>query len=288
MSRPLRIEFPGAVYHITTRGDRKEDIFLSEDDRLTFLKVFSKVSERFEWVCYAYCLMDNHYHLVLETPIPNLSKGMAQLNGIYTQKFNWKNNNVGHVFQGRYKSIIVEKNAYLLELLRYVVLNPVRAEIIKEPGNYRWSSFRATAGFTSRPEWLNVSFVLNLFSEDREEAKNKYISFVMQGLRWGESIWNDLKQQIYLGSDEFIEEVQGYVKSTIHDVKSEIPREQIEAPVFDLQYYKSSFSDPKEGMARAYLEGRYSMKEIGDVFNVHRSTVSRAVKFFEEKEVRDN
>ena len=129
MARPLRIEFPGAIYHITSRGDRREDIFLSDEDRLLFLDTYSKVADRFGWICYAYCLMTNHYHLVIETPLPNLSLGMAQLNGVYTQKFNRKHHKVGHVFQGRFKAILVERNTYLLELLRYVVLNPVRAKM---------------------------------------------------------------------------------------------------------------------------------------------------------------
>jgi REP element-mobilizing transposase RayT len=284
MSRPLRIEFPGAIYHITSRGDRRENIFLSDDDRKLFLEVYSRTAERFGWICYAYCLMSNHYHLVMETPLPNLSSGMAYLNGTYTQKFNRKNKKVGHVFQGRYKAVLVERNTYLLELLRYVVLNPVRAKMVTDPGDWLWSSYNATVGTVEKPEWLNTEWILNCFSENPEQARNEYRSFVSQGMRWGESIWDDLKKQIYLGSDDFIERVQEYRNKEM-DLE-DIPKEQVSAPRKEIKEYLL-YSDRREGMARAYLEGRYSMREIGRVFGVHGSTVSRAVKEWESKSILD-
>ena len=126
MARPLRIEYGGALYHVTSRGDRQELIYEDDEDRRAFLTVLGHVVERFGWVCYAYCLMGNHYHLVVETPKGNLSKGMRQLNGVFTQVSNRRHGKVGHVFQGRYKAILIDKNAYWLEVSRYVVLNPVR------------------------------------------------------------------------------------------------------------------------------------------------------------------
>ena len=146
MARPLRIEFPGALYHITSRGDKKGAIYLSDENRVQFLSILKDVCNRFNWVVHAYCLMDNHYHLLIETPESNLSLGMRQLNGVYTQRFNITNGQVGHVFQGRYKSIIVEKESYLLELARYIVLNPVRARMVRSAKNFPWSSCRATIG----------------------------------------------------------------------------------------------------------------------------------------------
>jgi putative transposase len=127
MARPLRIELPGGLYHVTSRGDRREDIFLGDGDRLMWLELFGQVCRRFNWICHAWCLMDNHYHIVVETVEGNLTQGMRQLNGVYTQNFNRTHHRVGHVFQGRYKAIIVEKDSYLQELARYVVLNPVRS-----------------------------------------------------------------------------------------------------------------------------------------------------------------
>ena len=137
MARPIRIEFAGALYHITSRGDRREAIYEDDTDRFRFLEVLGEVVERFNWRCHAYCLMTNHYHLVVETVDGNLSKGMRQLNGVYTQWSNRRHRRTGHLFQGRYKAILVDSEAYLLELARYVVLNPVRAHRPKKAGSHR-------------------------------------------------------------------------------------------------------------------------------------------------------
>ena len=146
MSRPLRIEYAGALYHVTARGDNKADIYLDDGDREQFLVTLEEVCRRFNWVLHTYCLMDNHYHLLIETPESNLSLGMRQLNGVYTQRFNRKHGRVGHVFQGRFKSILVQKESYLLELARYIVLNPVRARMVRSAKNWPWSSYQATIG----------------------------------------------------------------------------------------------------------------------------------------------
>ena len=140
------MEYPGAIYHVTSRGNAQSDIYLDDSDRETFLITLSEVATRFGWICHAYCLMSNHYHLVIETPKANLALGMRQLNGVYTQRFNRTHHRVGHVFQGRYKAILVERDAYLLELSRYVVLNPVRAKMVNDVSQWPWSSYRATAG----------------------------------------------------------------------------------------------------------------------------------------------
>ena len=149
MARPLRIEFEGALYHVTSRGDERRDIFLDDADREAFLQILGDVVRRFAWRCHAYCLMGNHYHLLIETPNANLSRGMRHLNGVYTKRFNRTHERVGHVMQGRYKSILVDKDEYLLELARYVVLNPVRAGVVRSARDWKWSSYRATAGQSS-------------------------------------------------------------------------------------------------------------------------------------------
>ena len=166
------------------------------------------------WVCYAYCLMDNHYHLMMETPEPSLVRGMRRLNGVYTQAFNRRHNKVGHVFQGRYKAILVDKENYLLELCRYVVLNPVRAKMVKRPEDWRHSSYRATAGKSAPPQWLAVEKVLSFFGGQRAN----YRKFVAEGL--GEtSVWEDLKGQIYLGNDAFLERMQNLVdRKAVHGI----------------------------------------------------------------------
>ena len=155
MARPLRIEFAGALYHVTSRGDGQEAIYLDDVDREAFDAVLAEVCERFNWAIHAGCQMTNHYHLLIETPDANLSAGMRQLNGLYTQRFNRRHARVGHVFQGRYKAILVQKETYLLELARYIVLNPVRARMVRAPKDWSWSSYRATAALASPPPWLH-------------------------------------------------------------------------------------------------------------------------------------
>src|SRR3972149_2645148 len=140
MARPLRIEYPGAVYHVTTRGNAQADIYLDDTDREKFLEILGQICDRYHWHCYAYCLMGNHYHLVIETPAGNLARGMRQLNGNYTQTFNRQHRRAGHLFQGRYKAILVDKDSYLLEVIRYVLLNPVRARLTNTAGQWRWNS----------------------------------------------------------------------------------------------------------------------------------------------------
>ena len=198
MARPLRIEFAGALYHVTSRGDRQEDIYLHETDRAAFLDILAKVCDRFNWVVHAYCLMSNHYHLLIETPDANLSKGMRQLNGVYTQRFNHSNERVGHVFQGRYKAILVQKESYLLELARYIVLNPVRAQMVRAAKDWPWSSYRATAGFKKNEKWLTVDWLLASFSSKKSIAVKHFREFVSGG-RNQPAPWEELKNQIYLG-----------------------------------------------------------------------------------------
>ncbi|MFO1321482.1 MAG: transposase [Burkholderiales bacterium] len=156
MSRPLRIEFPGAVYHVTSRGDRREPIFRDDEDREMFLDILAHTLERLDAQVLAYCLMGNHYHLVLHTRQANLSRLMRQLNGVYTQDFNRRHGLVGHLFQGRFKAILVDRDAYLLTLCRYVERNPVAARLVPHAGAWEWSSYRAHVGEAPTPVWLDT------------------------------------------------------------------------------------------------------------------------------------
>ena len=195
MTRPIRIEFCGALYHVTSRGDRREAIYEDDEDRSRFLEVLAQVVADANWVCHAYCLMGNHYHLVIETPDKNLSKGMRQLNGVYTQMSNRRHGRVGHLFQGRYKAILVDADSYLRELTRYVVLNPVRAGMVAEPAAWPWSSYRATVGIDALPPWLVVDGLLAQFGTQRAQAVQRYTAFVAEGIG-GESIWRHLNRQV--------------------------------------------------------------------------------------------
>ncbi|MFQ5683246.1 MAG: transposase [Candidatus Binatia bacterium] len=214
MARPLRLEFAGALYHLTSRGNRQESIFLDNGDRRSFLDLLGKEVKQQGWVCYASCLMDNRYHLIIETPEPNLVRGMRRLNGVYTQAFNRRHEKVGHLFQGRYKAIVVDKESYLFELCRYVVLNPVRAKVVPRPEDWKWSSYRGTAGMIKGPEWLAVEKVVSFFSGQQAN----YQKFVAEGIA-KPSVWQGLKGQIYLGGEGFLKCMQNLVEGkAVHGI----------------------------------------------------------------------
>ena len=275
MTRPLRLEFEGALYHITSRGDRREAIFESDVDRFGFLRRLGQVCESCNWACHAFCLMDNHYHLLVETPDANLSKGMRQLNGVYTQDFNRRHGRCGHVFQGRFKSILVEKQAYLLELSRYIVLNPVRAGMVKNPEDWHWSSYRAMIGLSTGPAWFNSDWLLSAFGVRRGSAMKRYSKFVLSGIDC-ESIWSELKHQVYLGDDQFVEHMQSLVDKD-SDL-SEIPAVQSRPPAKPIAEYLNKENDRNQAIARAYQSGGYTLREIATFFNLHYSTVSIIVR----------
>lgn len=280
MTRPLRLEYPGAYYHITSRGNRREDVFVDTDDRSDFLHLLGDVCHRFHWKVYAYCLMMNHYHLLLVTPEGNLSKGMRHLNGVYTQHFNRRHQRVGHVFQGRYKAIVVEKDHYLMELLRYVTLNPVRAGMVEAVGEWPWSSFNAMVSEHRAADWLDRDQLLALFGSNRELAVLAYVEFINEGIG-KPSPWGKLSHQILLGDDAFISRFSGMKSQECFD---EIPKAERQLFVKSLSQYRLDYSRRDEAMARAYLSGAYTMKQIASFFSVHYMTVSRAVKKFQKLE----
>ena len=280
MARPIRLEYAGAIYHVTSRGDRREDIYDSDADRECFIKTLGDVCKRFNWVCHAYSLMSNHYHLLIETPDANLSKGMRQLNGVYTQAYNRANGRVGHVFQGRYKAIMVEKQGYLLELARYIVLNPVRASMVRSVSQWRWSSYRATTGQVLNPGWLNTDWLLASFSKRKSQAVKLYKAFVAEG-KGQPSPWLQLRNQVYLGSDDFVAQLNALIDGDKE--LSEIPSSQRRAVPKALSLYKENASSRNAAIVEAYLSGGYRLKEVGDYFGLHYSTVSGIVKNHKSK-----
>lgn len=278
MARPLRLEYPGAIYHITSRGNARADIFVDDADRELFLSILADTVDRYNWLCHAYCLMGNHYHLLIETPDPNLSLGMRQLNGVYTQTFNRNHKRVGHLFQGRYKAILVEKGTHLLELCRYIVLNPVKAKIVKRPEQWEWSSYKATAGQSKADEFLTTAWILGQFSYEKIVAKRQYINFVNDGLN-AESPWQQLQGQVFFGSSQFIAKMREFLEEKKE--VSEIPREQRYPDRPLLQELFAGVGNRQERaqkMAAAHLEYGYTLKEIAAALGVHYTTVSRAVK----------
>jgi REP element-mobilizing transposase RayT len=275
MARPLRIEYRGALYHVTSRGDRQETIFDDDQDRRAFLNILGEVILRYRWRCHAYCLMGNHYHLMIETPEANLTKGMRQLNGVFTQWSNRRHNRSGHLFQGRYKAILVDREPYFLELARYIVLNPVRAGMVKHPRQWAWSSYGAMIGKFAPPAWLTLDDLLAEFGNRRAQARRKYEEFVLEGTG-AETIWKDLKGQIYLGDDDFVEQMQKKVGKRAPDVN--IPRVQQRGPAPKLSVIRRQYRNREEAMRAAYETGAYSYQQIAKEFGVHFTTVGRVVR----------
>jgi|TARA_R110002050_G_scaffold55818_1_gene125548 REP-associated tyrosine transposase len=275
MARPLRLEFAGALYHVTARGNRREMIYEDQGDRFVFLEKLSTVCLEANWLCHAYCLMSNHYHLLLETPEANLGRGMRQLNGCYSQYFNRKHGRCGHVFQGRYSAVLVEKQAYLLELARYIVLNPVRARMVHAAEEWPWSSYRGTVGRQALPEGVSPDWILAAFGESRATAIKGYKQFVSEGANQP-SPWEELKNQVYLGSDAFV----GQMVAKLDDTErlSEVPATQRHPVARSLEEFAQSSQDRNAAIRAAHASGGYSMREIADHFDLHYSRVSRIVR----------
>jgi len=277
MSRPLRIEYPGALYHLTSRGNARGNIFFDDVDREIFLEVLRSTVERFDWCVHAYCLMGNHYHLLAQTPQPNLSRGMRRLNGIYTQRFNSRHQRVGHVFQGRFKSILVERDRYLLELARYIVLNPVRAGLTRAPGSWPWSSYRATARQQPAPRWLSVKPILDHFGGEEPGASEDYRRFVAAGLD-RVSPWRDLRAEVLLGTEQFVQTLAPRL-AAVRNV-TETPRAQRFADRPALARLLSAGNGQtraqrEAAIREAHLRHAYTLAEIAHHLGFHYSTVSR-------------
>jgi len=277
MARPLRIEFEGALYHVTSRGNAGSEVFIDDVDRLQFLEILGNTIERFGWICHAYCLMSNHYHLLIETPEPNLSRGMQHLNGVYTQWFNRKHSRFGHLVQGRFKSIVVEKESYLLELARYIVLNPVRAKMVRSARDWRWSSYRATAGQTQPPKFLTTDWLLSQFGKDRASAAHAYRRFVKRGK--GIDIWEERIAGVLMGSDSFVQSLRPLLRDL--EGNREFSREERLATRPSLNELFANVSDKaarNERIHSAVRTHQYRLKEVGDYLGLCYSTISVIAK----------
>lgn len=272
MARPLRIEYPGALYRVTSRGNAQQTIFESTPDYEIFLTILELVVARYRWRCHTYCLLGNHYHLLLETPDPNLALGMRQLNGGYAQAFNRRRGQVGHVFQGRYGAILVESERHLLQLSRYVVLNPVRAGLGRRPEEWRWSSYRAMIGAAPAPALLTLDWLLDCFGEKPGAVQERFRRFVEEEV--SESPWGDLRGGIYLGSPQFAEQAGAKSRAS-----SEMPRVQ-RNPIRPELAEMLSHGDGAE-IAVAHRKHGYLLNEIASHLGVHYATVGRRLRAWE-------
>jgi REP element-mobilizing transposase RayT/AraC-like DNA-binding protein len=285
MARPLRIEFPGAVYHVTSRGDRREPIFVDDEDRRSMLAVVEQAMARFDAQVLAYCLMGNHYHLVLNTRQANLSRLMRHLNGVTTQNFNRRHGKVGHLFQGRFKAILVDRESYLLEVCRYVELNPVRAGIVDEPGAWPWSSFRAHVGQADPAPWLDTSGVHGFLlgrdvhtAAERRQAGASYAEWVSAGR--DVPLWDRaLRQQIYLGDERFVERMQALaVPPGPASARSarEVPMAQ-RRRLMTLPQWLAEGPTREQALWHAHVQGGLTMTAMAHELGLSVSRVSRLI-----------
>lgn len=275
MARPLRIEFDGAVYHLTSRGDRREPIFEDDEDRACFLRVLSTGLDRFDVGLIAWCQMGNHYHLVVQTRQSNLSRFMRHLNGVYTQAYNRRHRKVGHLFQGRFKAIVVDTDAYLLEVCRYVDLNPVRAGMTKTPDTWPWSGYRARAGL--EPPLIETEDELLrglLGADDAESCAGRYADWVAAGHH--DQLWDRaLHGQIYLGSEQFAAAMQARLQTLPSEQVPRIQRRPVRRP---LAYYFSEQPSRDAAIRSAFAEGGYTMTEIARHAGLSTGRISRLIR----------
>jgi len=280
MARPLRLEFEGAIYHVTSRGNAKQEIFADDEDRQTFLMHLARAVRRFSWICHAFCLMGDHYHLLIETPSANLSRGMQYLNSAYTQAFNRRHGRSGHVLQGRYKAVLVEKESHLLELTRYLVLNPVRAGLVRRPEEWPWSSYSATVGLADVPDFLHTDWILSNFHDDKSCAKEAYREFVGQGC--ATNPWDELQGGVLLGSERFARAMKPLISG--RSSVGEIPRRERFASRPALEELFSGINDIRarnERIYRAVYDHQYPLAQVARHLGLHYSTVSAIVKDIE-------
>ena len=296
MGRAWRIEYEGALYHILSRGNEQKDIFYDDQDRLLFLATIGEMSERFEIDVFAYVLMGNHYHLLLKTNRANLSKSMQWLGVTYTRRFNLRHFRSGHLFQGRFKSIIVQNDAYLMRLSCYIHRNPLRAGIVKRLADYRWSSYKAYAYGDKAPEWLITKQIFSQFKGiDKYKA---YREKVQRYAKEEKKLLEDLRYGMIIGSKKFVDKIRNtYLPEKPH---KEIPQQRDLAKHFDpvvrlkeaakildcdLDHFrrvsritKSERDDRNLLVFSVWKTGRLTNNEIGNLFGMTYSSVSHIVK----------
>ncbi len=283
MTRQLRIEYAGALYHVMSRGNNKQPIFESDHDRRLFLRILSRTIKTYGWICHAYCLMGNHYHLLIETIDPNLSKGMRDLNGDYTKKFNHKYEKVGHLLQGRYKAIIIEQETYLRIIARYIVLNPVADGFVKHPADWLWSSFRPTAGLSKAPKFLTINSVLSMFAKDPLVAQKKYRNFVENNLNDCYPADEDEILGVVIGSPQF-QHAMWQKSFDSEEIKNYSLTERMISRLSLKEIFKNTESKAQrnELIIFARLRCKYFIAEISRFLELDPSTISKIIKKYEK------
>lgn len=292
MARKPRIEFQGALYHVIVRGNQRRRIFLTPDDYEDYLSRLWTYHEKFRFVLYAYCLMPNHIHLLIETGDAPLSKIMQAVQFSYTQSFNRRHRKVGHLFQGRYKAILCQKDEYLLELICYIHLNAVRAKLVKNPKSYRWSSHRAILGLEKNVR-CDVDAVLKQFGGGRKSARRSYESFVLDAIGAGhEAAYYNVRDGRILGEEEYAGKIldreieKGYsfhYEVSIRDIAAAVGREwdiPLSVMLSPRRERKGSFGREIVIYLARTVAGT-TLKELGRFFSKKESAMSNRLRAIE-------
>jgi REP element-mobilizing transposase RayT len=263
MARPLRVEYPGAFYHVISRGNAGAAVFITERDREKFLEYLQKAHARFSLLIHSYCLMDNHYHLLIETPQANLSQSIQWINVSYAAYFNKKHGRNGHLFQGRFKAILIDADEYLNQLSRYIHLNPVKAKLSSSPDTYAWSSYGALVGSAACPDFLAAERILSGFGGSHKEAVKRYRKYV-EGVDI-KSLEDPLQSAIgsfVLGDSHFVQ----WVKDTFLSLRED----QQEIPQLKELKPRRTLDDIVEAIAREYHCPEESIRTRGRKNNLPR------------------
>ncbi|HUP65750.1 MAG TPA: transposase [Thermoanaerobaculia bacterium] len=302
MARPLRIDFPGAVWHLTSRGVNDQMIFVDDDDRRLFISLLGQTVRRFRWILIDYTLMGNHIHVIAEMTEANVSRGMKWLLQCYAQRFNKRHGRRGHLVQGRFWSGLISSDEYLEEVCRYLTLNPVRAGLVKNPADWKWSSYRAKIGLEPAPEWLSIEPGLSRFGPDLERARANYRQFV-ETLEPVTNPWEKLVGQVFLGGPEFIAKVRERIereqrsvehpKAQRHVGRPRMPR-IVKVVARENRVPRASIRRNRGGDLRSiaahlgWHEGKLMLREIADALGLRSvGYVSSMIRLCDEQAARD-
>lgn len=289
MARPLRLEFAGACWYVIGRALPRRELFRDDVDRAAFLAALGKVAAMLRWNVSGYSLLRNQYQLILETPEPNLGRGMRQLNGVYTQDYNRRHGRAGGLLHGRFKSVLVEKEAHLADLSRFVTWTPVAEGLARTPADWKWSSFRVVSGLTKSPEWIEADSVLELFGRNRRSAREKWKRFVLEGRGSGYDPAKHVRGQVFLGSEEFRtwaasraagKAGRGRASAKVTGIVRPGLREILEATAEAFGTTEKELRRRRRGEGRkafAYVarrDGAHTLPEIGRVFGIREFSAS--------------
>jgi REP element-mobilizing transposase RayT len=267
MARPLRIQAPGLTYHVVARGVRRTSIYVDEVDRHRFLRLLSHVIQRYALLCHAYCQMSNHYHLAVTTTEANLSRAVQRLNSHYAQWWNWRHERIGHVFQSRFNSQIIQDNAYLVNVCRYIVLNPVRARMVGSPEEWPWSSYRATVGLDRIPPFLDCNPLMTAIApDDPADGANRF----RQSLLETDALALEFPRTAIVGDDAFIRRFQALRARASREVPGREGRPSLEAV-----FHGAITRKARNKAIETALRERYAAAEVARYLGLHPSTVSR-------------